>query len=124
MGLFGPGGVHAHSNHLTGLIDIIPEEISINVHAFADGRDTDPKSFYGYLEDFLAKYGNRVKIASISGRYSAMDRDTNWSRTEKAFKAIVGTIPEIDEHPLEYVKKNYENGITDEFLEPVRFANA
>lgn len=123
MGLLGPGGVHAHTNHLLEFIKILPENISINLHLFADGRDTAPTSFLGYLEDFLEKINERknIKIASISGRYYAMDRDTNWDRNQKAYDAIMGNTSPSHKNPLDWIQTNYIDGITDEFLKPISF---
>lgn len=123
IGLLGPGGVHAHTNHLLECIKILPEDISINLHLFADGRDTAPTSFLGYLQDFLGQTKNRanIKIASMSGRYYAMDRDTNWDRNQKAYEAIMGNNSPSDKNPLNWVQTNYDDGTTDEFLNPVSF---
>jgi 2,3-bisphosphoglycerate-independent phosphoglycerate mutase len=108
---------------LLEFIRILPEDISINLHLFSDGRDTAPTSFLGYLQDFLEKIKNRanIKIASISGRYYAMDRDTNWDRNQKAYEAIMGNNSPSYENPLDWVQANYDNGMTDEFLNPVSF---
>lgn len=125
MGLLGPGGVHAHTGHLLGFLDTVPEDISVNLHLFSDGRDTEPTSFLGYLEDLLHQIAGKthIKIASIAGRYSAMDRDTNWDRTEEAYRTIVGTVAPTDKDPVSVVKQNYEAGTTDEFIKPVSFAD-
>lgn len=108
MGLLGPGGVHAHTDHLAGMLAILPENVRVNLHLFADGRDTDPKSFLGYLESLMESTdAGHVKIASICGRYYAMDRDTNWERTEKAYRAIMGQTETVTADPVSFVRERY-----------------
>jgi len=124
MGLVGAGGVHAIDTHLCALIDLTQREAveRVAIHALLDGRDTMPKSALGYMQqllDYIRKIGSPAKIASISGRYYAMDRDRRWDRTELAYRAIVlgeGT-PVTD--PLDAIRKAYESGKTDEFMLPV-----
>src|SRR6266516_4269133 len=124
MGLIGAGGDHAIDSHLFAMIDLAKRE-RINrlaIHAFLDGRDTLPKSALGYMQqllDYIRKVASPAGIASISGRYYAMDRDRRWDRTELAYRAIVlgeGT-PVTD--PREAIRKAYESGKTDEFMLPV-----
>ncbi|HVS60159.1 MAG TPA: 2,3-bisphosphoglycerate-independent phosphoglycerate mutase [Gemmatimonadaceae bacterium] len=124
MGLIGAGGVHAIDQHLCALLDLAKryrvERVAI--HAFLDGRDTMPKSALGYMQqllEYIRKIGSPAKIASVSGRYYAMDRDRRWDRTVLAYRAIVlgeGT-PVAD--PLDAIRKAYESGKTDEFMLPV-----
>ena len=124
MGLIGSGGVHAIDSHLCALIELAKREglDRVAIHAFLDGRDTLPKSALAFMQQLLAyikKIGSPAKIASVSGRYYAMDRDKRWDRTELAFRAIVlgeGT-PVTD--PLDAIRKAYESGKTDEFMLPV-----
>jgi len=124
MGLIGAGGVHAIDSHLFAMIDLAKRERidRLAIHAFLDGRDTLPKSALGYMQqllDYIRKVGSPAGIASISGRYYAMDRDRRWDRTELAYRAIVlgeGT-PVTD--PLEAIRQAYESGKTDEFMLPV-----
>jgi 2,3-bisphosphoglycerate-independent phosphoglycerate mutase len=124
MGLIGGGGVHAIDTHLFALLDLAKREKveRVAIHAFLDGRDTLPKSALGYMEqllDYIQKIGSPARIASVSGRYYAMDRDKRWDRTELAYRAIVlaqGT-PATD--PLEAIRQSYEAGKTDEFMLPV-----
>jgi len=124
LGLIGSGGVHAIDTHLCALLDLAKRERVDNVaiHAFLDGRDTLPKSALGYMQElleYIKKIGSPAKIASVSGRYYAMDRDKRWDRTELAYRAIVfgeGT-PVTD--PLDAIRKAYESGKTDEFMLPV-----
>jgi len=124
LGLIGTGGVHAIDTHLFALLDLAKKERieRVAIHAFLDGRDTLPKSALGYMEqllDYIRKIGSSAKIASVSGRYYAMDRDKRWDRTELAYRTIVlaqGT-PATD--PLEAIRQSYEAGKTDEFMLPV-----
>jgi 2,3-bisphosphoglycerate-independent phosphoglycerate mutase len=115
LGLVSYGGVHSHIDHLRALLEIAPEKTWI--HAFTDGRDVRPESS---LQD-LAELPQE-RIASVSGRYYAMDRDHRWERTQQAFDAVVKGEPTVDQEPLDYVRSSYEAGVTDEFLVPVHFA--
>ena len=92
MGLLSPGGVHSHQDHIAALVKILAEaDVPVFVHAFLDGRDTPPKSAKGFLEKFLDDIDGRagVRLATVSGRYYAMDRDKRWDRVEKAYDAMV-----------------------------------
>ncbi|MFL5597504.1 MAG: 2,3-bisphosphoglycerate-independent phosphoglycerate mutase [Gemmatimonadaceae bacterium] len=124
MGLIGAGGVHAIDSHLCALIDLTKrvglERVAI--HAFLDGRDTLPKSAFGYMQqllDYIRKIGSPAKIASVSGRYYAMDRDRRWDRTELAYRAIVLGEGTLVTNPLDAIREAYESGKTDEFMLPV-----
>ena len=92
MGLLSPGGVHAHQDHMAALVKILSGAgVPVLVHAFLDGRDTPPKSARKYLEKFLGDIKDcaGVRIATVSGRYYAMDRDKRWDRVEKCYAALV-----------------------------------
>jgi 2,3-bisphosphoglycerate-independent phosphoglycerate mutase len=115
LGLVSYGGVHSHIDHLKALLTIAPEKTWI--HAFTDGRDVRPHSAVHDLAELPAD-----RIASVSGRYYAMDRDKRWERTQKAFDAIVRCEPTTDTDPVVLVTQCYKQGVTDEFLEPVHFA--
>jgi 2,3-bisphosphoglycerate-independent phosphoglycerate mutase len=122
MGLTGAGGVHAIDQHLIALLQLAARERvgRVVVHAFTDGRDTLPRSGYRYMEELLAQMQRigSAKIASVSGRYYAMDRDKRWPRTELAYRAIVnGTGPAASD-PLGVIRKAYDSGVTDEFIVP------
>ena len=124
IGLVSNGGVHSHINHLKGLCSIAADAgVQAYVHAFTDGRDCDPKSGVGFLEDLqvhLAKTGG--KIAAVIGRYYAMDRDKRWERVKKAYDVMVNGVGELNitaESLLSEVHKSYEAGVTDEFLKPM-----
>lgn len=122
LGLVSDGGVHSHINHLFGLIDAANAYglSNIFVHAFTDGRDVDPKSGFGFiseLENYLDK--TTGKLASVTGRYYAMDRDKRWERVKLAYDALVNGKGELSNNIAKTIQQNYTNGITDEFLKPI-----
>ncbi|MCX8083793.1 MAG: 2,3-bisphosphoglycerate-independent phosphoglycerate mutase [Calditerrivibrio sp.] len=122
FGLVSDGGVHSHIDHLKGLIELTKEAGIKNsyIHAFMDGRDTPPNSGRGYLGD-LIEFLNEIDygtIATVIGRYYAMDRDKRWERVEKAYKAIVYGEGENFNSPIEACEYSYSQGITDEFIIP------
>ncbi len=122
IGLVSDGGVHSHINHLKGLCSIAHENGLSNVfiHAFMDGRDTDPKGGLGYLEDLQNHLNSTTgKIASVTGRYWAMDRDRRWGRVKQAYYAMVYGVGTNVQDPLEGVRKSYDIGVTDEFIRPI-----
>ena len=115
MGLLSDGGVHSHINHLFALLELCKKRNfdRVYVHAFTDGRDTDPKSGINYIR------GLEDKIVSISGRYYAMDRDNRWERIEEAYNAIVNANATNFDSASKAIESSYNNGITDEFIKPV-----
>jgi 2,3-bisphosphoglycerate-independent phosphoglycerate mutase len=122
MGLVSDGGVHSHINHLKGLITIANNNgvKDLFIHAFMDGRDTDPKAGADYLKDLtlhLKQTGGR--LASIIGRYFAMDRDKRWERVKLAYDLLVNGVGEKTQDPLGSVQKSYNNNVTDEFIKPI-----
>lgn len=122
LGLVSDGGVHSHINHLIGLIDAAEEAGVKNsyVHGFTDGRDVDPKSGAGFVEQLQSHIKNtNTKIATISGRYYAMDRDKRWERIKLVYDALVNGIGESSYDVAASIKKNYANDITDEFIKPI-----
>jgi 2,3-bisphosphoglycerate-independent phosphoglycerate mutase len=122
IGLLSNGGVHSHIEHVKGLLTIAYKKgiKDVFVHAFMDGRDTDPKSGLGFLEDLGAHlYKTTGKIASIIGRYYAMDRDKRWERVKLAYDLLVDGVGEKSEDPFSAVKRSYENNVTDEFIKPI-----
>lgn len=122
VGLVSDGGVHSHINHLKALTSLCKAEGLENVliHAFTDGRDTDPKSGLGFLTDLKQHLDLTVgHIASITGRYYAMDRDKRWERVKLAYDALVNAVGYKTDNMLSAVKTSYENGITDEFINPI-----
>ena len=123
LGLVSDGGVHSHINHLKALVDILEENgVSRSfVHAFTDGRDCDPKSGAGFMDELQQHIaGKHTRIASLVGRYYAMDRDKRWERVKRAYDLLVhGTAAETTSDFAAYLRESYEKGITDEFAEPV-----
>jgi 2,3-bisphosphoglycerate-independent phosphoglycerate mutase len=124
MGLIGAGGVHAIDTHLCALLDLARREgvDRVAIHAFLDGRDTLPKSALSYMQqllEYIKKTGSPAKIASVSGRYYAMDRDRRWERTQLAYDAIVYGAGTHVTDPIVAIQQAYEAGKTDEFILPV-----
>ena len=122
MGLVSDGGVHSHTSHLKAIVDLCTKEglQQVFIHAFTDGRDTDPKSGLGYisaLEQHLNK--NTAKIASITGRYYAMDRDKRWERVQLAYDALVKGVGTKANNAISAVQEAYEGNTTDEFIKPI-----
>lgn len=122
LGLLSDGGVHSHINHLFGLIDAA-NDFGINnsyVHAFTDGRDVDPKSGYGFITE-LEEYieSSNTQLASVTGRYYAMDRDKRWERIKLAYDALVNGVGNQSKDVLKSIEKSYINNVTDEFIKPI-----
>ena len=123
LGLVSSGGVHSSTGHLYALLRMAKQQKvgQVFIHAFTDGRDTGPNTGAGFIEELqrkLDEYGIG-KIASLSGRYYAMDRDKRWDRIDRAYKAMVTGEGIKATDPVQALKQSYEHGITDEFLEPV-----
>lgn len=121
IGLVSDGGVHSHINHLKAICDVCRAEglTEVYIHAFTDGRDTDPKSGLGFITALQQHLNNSVgKIASVSGRYYAMDRDKRWERVELAYKALVKGEGQKATDALAAIEQSYAKGITDEFIQP------
>jgi 2,3-bisphosphoglycerate-independent phosphoglycerate mutase len=112
LGLVSHGGVHSHIDHLKALLRFAPERTWI--HAFTDGRDVSPTSAVRDLAELPVE-----RIATVAGRYYAMDRDKRWDRTDRAYRAICLGEGEQADDPVEAVKRSYERGVTDEFIEPI-----
>ncbi|AOW20804.1 2,3-bisphosphoglycerate-independent phosphoglycerate mutase [Urechidicola croceus] len=122
LGLLSDGGVHSHITHLKGLIDAANDSgvKKSFIHAFTDGRDVDPKSGKDFIQDLKNHIdGTNTKIASITGRYYAMDRDKRWERVKLAYDAIVNGIGEKSQNATATIQKSYDAGITDEFIKPI-----
>ena len=121
LGLVSDGGVHAHTTHLKAICDICKTAGLTNVfiHAFTDGRDTDPKSGLAFVENLAAHLKTSVgKIATVSGRYYAMDRDKRWERIQLAYDTLVNAKGPSASSALDAIKENYAQDITDEFIKP------
>lgn len=122
IGLVSDGGVHSHINHLKGLMSICADEKLENVfiHAFTDGRDTDPKGGKAYMTDLLDHAQKTTgTVASIIGRYYAMDRDNRWERVKLAYDAMVNGIGELSTDLINSIEASYYAGVTDEFIKPI-----
>ena len=122
MGLLSPGGVHSHMEHLYGLLEMAKKNglEKVYVHAYLDGRDVPPSSAAEYMEELVAKIKEIGvgSVATISGRFYAMDRDNAWDREEKAYSALVyGEGVQADD-PVQAIKDSYANDVTDEFMLP------
>lgn len=122
IGLVSDGGVHSHINHLETLCSLAQKYgvPNVAVHAFMDGRDTDPKSGYGYLKE-LQEHMKQTggQIATVCGRYYAMDRDKRWERVKIAYDALTKGTGTTAKDPLDAIKASYEAGVTDEFIKPI-----
>ena len=122
LGLVSDGGVHSHTSHLRSLIDVSQDFglEKVFIHAFTDGRDVDPKSGKKYIED-LENYikNSTVKIASVVGRYYAMDRDKRWERVKLAYDLIVNGIGKHTVNLADSIAESYANNVTDEFIHPL-----
>ena len=128
MGLLSDGGVHSHLVHLFALLDLCEKHgVKTCVHSFLDGRDTPPESgadFVRRLESCVAELSGNIGLGVICGRFYAMDRDKRWDRLQKAYDALVeGKAPTVEQGSAA-VEESYKNGVTDEFLEPVRVNGA
>jgi len=128
MGLASDGGVHSLLTHLYALLELAKKQNveHVFVHCFMDGRDTPPESGAGFIEQ-IQKEMRRIgagKIATVSGRYYAMDRDKRWDRIERAFGAMVSGSGGKSQDPVAAVKRSYERGVTDEFILPVTIVDA
>jgi len=122
LGLVSDGGVHSHINHLKGLLDVA-ENLELKntfIHAFTDGRDVDPKSGKNFIQELQHYTKNtHAKIATVTGRYYAMDRDHRWERVKLAYDALVNANGIPSTNAVESIQKSYDNDITDEFLKPI-----
>lgn len=122
LGLLSNGGVHSHINHLLALLDAA-EEFGIQnsfIHAFTDGRDVDPKSGLGFITKLEEHIENtNSKLATITGRYFAMDRDNRWERIKLAYDCLVNGIGEKSTNVQKSIQKSYDNDVTDEFIKPI-----
>lgn len=127
IGLVSDGGVHSHLEHLKALTSIAKAHglEKVYIHAFTDGRDTDPKSGLGFLENLSAHLATSTgKIASVTGRYYAMDRDKRWERVKLAYDAMVHGTGTATQDVLTAVKASYAEGVTDEFIKPIVVTDA
>src|SRR6202021_2308945 len=124
IGLLSDGGVHSHINHLFGLLEMAKQQKveRVFVHCFMDGRDTSPPRGRAYVRQLQRKLRELGvgEIATLTGRYYAMDRDNRWERVELAYRAVVhGEAETHSNDPLAALQKSYEQGTTDEFVKPI-----
>lgn len=121
MGLLSPGGVHSHQNQLAAIAILLARQgLTVWVHAFLDGRDTPPKSALSFMREFLDDIApeGAIRVATVSGRYYAMDRDQRWERVAKAYNALVDAQGESAVDPMQAIERAYGRGQSDEFVEP------
>jgi 2,3-bisphosphoglycerate-independent phosphoglycerate mutase len=121
LGLVSPGGVHSHQDQIAALAALIAGEgVPVAVHAFLDGRDTPPQSALGYMDDFLKAIDgiDGIRVATVGGRYFAMDRDKRWDRVERAYRAVHDGAGVQAADPLAAIRAAYAAGTTDEFMPP------
>ncbi|WP_298902310.1 2,3-bisphosphoglycerate-independent phosphoglycerate mutase [uncultured Psychroserpens sp.] len=122
LGLVSDGGVHSHINHLFGLIDAA-NNCGVQhsyVHAFTDGRDVDPKSGFGFITSLETHIKNtNTKLATVTGRYYAMDRDKRWERIKLAYDALVNGLGEHSHSATDVIENSYNKDVTDEFIKPI-----
>lgn len=127
IGLVSNGGVHSHINHLKGLLTAANEfgfTENVFVHAFTDGRDCDPHSGKGFIQDLINHMDATTgKLATIIGRYYAMDRDKRWERVKLAYDLLVNGVGKETKDPLQAIQDSYNEGVTDEFIQPIVCAN-
>ncbi|HAS46834.1 MAG TPA: phosphoglycerate mutase (2,3-diphosphoglycerate-independent), partial [Microscillaceae bacterium] len=122
MGLLSDGGVHSHINHLKGLCSIAHGKgvEQLFIHAFTDGRDTDPQGGKAYLDDLQSHLNETTgQIASVIGRYYAMDRDKRWERVKLAYDVLVKGEGKASQNLSEAIQASYDEGVTDEFIKPI-----
>jgi 2,3-bisphosphoglycerate-independent phosphoglycerate mutase len=126
LGLVSNGGVHSHINHLKAILSLCKELAlqQVFIHAFTDGRDCDPKSGLEFISDLVEHTRKTVgQVATVNGRYYAMDRDNRWERVKLAYDAMVNGIGEKANDPVEAIKSSYNENITDEFIKPTVITN-
>ena len=123
MGLLSDGGVHSHNTHLYALLEMAKRRglSKVYIHAFLDGRDVGPKTGTGYMRGCIEKCAEIGigKVATVQGRFYAMDRDERWDRVEKAYKALVHGEGELNLDPVAAIESSYAREVYDEFMEPV-----
>lgn len=127
LGLVSNGGVHSHINHLKAILDVCKQNglQQVFVHAFTDGRDCDPKSGLDFIKELQQHLDQTAgKIATVSGRYYAMDRDNRWERVKLAYDALVNGIGEKAHNAVQAIESSYAENVTDEFIKPVVIVDA
>ena len=123
-GLISDGGVHGHARHLKSLMKVASKKsLKVNLHLFSDGRDVETKTSLNDLKNLISELPSNVTIATLTGRYYAMDRDKRWDRTQKAYEAIANGVGKNYRDPLKAIKDSHDRGVTDEFIEPIIFSD-
>ena len=121
-GLISSGGVHGHIRHLKSLMELAAKKsLKVNLHLFSDGRDVETKASLNDLKSLMHDLPTNVRVATLMGRFYAMDRDSRWDRTQKAYEAIANGVGKLYGDPLKAIQDSHDKGITDEFIEPVIF---
>jgi len=122
IGLMSDGGVHSHIDHFIGIAEIAAKNgKEVFLHLITDGRDVSPTSAQKYIKMIEKHTNDKIKIATISGRFYSMDRDNRWSRVQRGYEAMVEATPKSDFDPAGYIGHSYALGETDEFIEPAAF---
>jgi 2,3-bisphosphoglycerate-independent phosphoglycerate mutase len=126
IGLVSDGGVHSHIRHLRALLGVIPADVPVHVHCLTDGRDSSPTGGVGYLAEVAEHCARRerCRIATVTGRYWAMDRDKRWERTKRAFDLIARGSADAWESATDFLARSYTGGVTDEFIPPTGITGA
>ncbi|MGE0158765.1 MAG: 2,3-bisphosphoglycerate-independent phosphoglycerate mutase [Gemmatimonadales bacterium] len=126
IGLVSDGGVHSHIRHLMALLDVLPADVPVHLHCLTDGRDSSPTGGVGYLAAVAERCARRpgCRIATVTGRYWAMDRDKRWERTKRAYDLIAGGESEAWERAPDFLSRSYAAGVTDEFVAPTGITGA
>jgi 2,3-bisphosphoglycerate-independent phosphoglycerate mutase len=126
IGLVSDGGVHSHIRHLVALLDVLPGDVRVHLHCLTDGRDSSPTGGAGYLAEVAERCGRRgnCTIATVTGRYWAMDRDKRWERTRRAYDLIARGRAEAWEGAADFLPRSYAAGVTDEFIPPTGIGEA
>lgn len=124
IGLVSDGGIHSHQEHLYKLCQLAAEAglSKVYIHAFTDGRDCDPKSGKGFIEA-LQQHAQSAQIASVCGRYYAMDRDQRWERVKLAYDLLTAGVGKPSHNLVESIQESYDNGVSDEFIQPIVAVN-
>lgn len=124
MGLLSDGGVHSDILHTIAIAKALTEAgVNVSLHAFLDGRDTEPKTAHKYVKQYQDAMGDKAPVMSVSGRYFSMDRDNRWDRVEKGYKSLFGKAPESFTDPIKYIEDAYPGIDSEEFVEPAQHAD-
>lgn len=123
VALMSDGGVHSHIEHMIGIANILSQDKQVFLHLISDGRDVSPTSSRTYLAMLQERLHAGISIATLGGRFYTMDRDKRWERVERGYRAIVEATPRTSLTPNDYVASQYQNEITDEFIEPIAFGD-